>query len=114
MLKPEGVTRGRVSCVTSKVLALLGLAALGFLLTRPWGPLRGGWIVIALVVIQESLAYSSGSESRTTKSVSVRSTDCVRSQAPSNDRYRCPHLPIGYTAFPQAMSRHATTGGTGY
>ena len=65
--------RQRVFAFLSKVAALLGLAALGFLLTRPALPV--GWVVIAVVVIHLSLAYSPRSAASRAP-VPVRSTDC--------------------------------------
>jgi ribosomal protein L34 len=51
-------TRQRVFGFLSRVTTLLALAALGFLLTRPAMALPVGWVVMAVIVIQLSLAYS--------------------------------------------------------
>jgi len=73
----------------SIVTALLGLAALGFLLTRPAMTLPVGWVVILVAVIQFSLACSPGTRSAPSrKAVPVRSMDSHRYPASSSYR-RC-------------------------
>lgn len=57
-MKGTSQTRKRVFAFLSRVTTLLGLAALGFLLTRPTMALPVGRVVIAVIVIQLSLAYS--------------------------------------------------------
>lgn len=81
--------RQRVFAFLSKVAALLGLAALGFLLTRPALPV--GWVVIAVVVIQLSLAYSPRSAA-SRAAVPVRSTDCRRYRSQATSSYCCRRL----------------------
>lgn len=71
--------RQRVFAVMSKVIALLGLAALAFLLTRPVTALPVGWVVFVVAVIQLSLSYSPTRESAANRApVSVRPTECRR------------------------------------
>jgi hypothetical protein len=50
--------RRTVLALMSKATALLALVLLGFLLTRSGTTLPVGWIVIAVTVIEFSLAYS--------------------------------------------------------
>ena len=58
----------------SKMAALLGLAALGFLLTRSAMPLPVGWVVILVTVIQIGLAYSpTGGRTASRAAISSRS-----------------------------------------
>jgi len=71
----------------SKLTALLGLAALGFLLTRPAMTLPVSLVVILVAVIQCSLACSPGTVSALSrKAVPVRSMDSYR--YPANSSYR--------------------------
>ena len=80
--------RQKALALMSKMVALLGLAALGFLLTRPTMLLPVGWIVILVAVIHFSLAHSPTRGSVIRGAVPVRSTDCRRfpSQASSYRR----------------------------
>ncbi len=55
-VKRETQRHQRVLAFLSNVTAVLGLVALGFLLTRPAMPV--GWIVVLVAIIQLSLAYS--------------------------------------------------------
>ena len=71
----EADRREKVLAFMSKLTALLGLAVLGFLLTRPV-MLPVGWIVILVAVIQIGLAYSPTRESVIRGAVPIRSTDC--------------------------------------
>jgi len=73
---------------TSKLTALLGLAALGFLLTSPAMTLVS-WVVILVAVIQFSLACSPGTVSAPSrKAVPVRSMDSYRYPVNSSFRRR--------------------------
>jgi hypothetical protein len=79
----------KVLAFTSKVTALLSLAAVGLLLTRTTiTTLPVGWIVILMAVIQIGLAYSPTRGSAIRGAVPVRSTDCrlFASQASSYRR----------------------------
>lgn len=69
--------RERVFAVMSKVIALLGLAALAFLLTRPTTTLSAGWLLLVVAVIRLSLSYSPTSEPSANQApVPIRSTEC--------------------------------------
>jgi len=82
----EGTQRQRVFAFMSKVSAPLGLAALGFLLTRPAMTLPVGWVVILVAVIQLSVAYLPTRGSAVSRgAVPVHSMDCYRYQANSRD-----------------------------
>jgi len=77
----------KVLAFMSKLTALLGLAALGFLLSRPAMTLPVSWVVILVAVIQFSLACSPGTVSALSrKAVPVRSMDSYR--YPANSSYR--------------------------
>ena len=81
-VKRETQRHQRVLAFLGNVTAVLGLVALGFLLTRPAMPV--GWIVISVAVIRLSLAYSPTRGSMAIRrAVPVRSTDCYGYQANS-------------------------------
>ena len=81
--------RQKAIALMSKMVALLGLAALGFLLTRPAMTLPVGLVVILVTVIQFSLACSTGTESALSrKAVPVRSMASYRCPANSSCRRR--------------------------
>ena len=81
--------RQKALALMSKMAALLGLAALGFLLTRPAMTLPFGWVVILVAVIQLSVAYSPMRESAVSRgAIPVRSMDCYRYPADSSYRHR--------------------------
>gem|GEM_PF-4576370 len=83
----------RVLAFLSKVTAVLGLVALGFLLTRPAMLSPVGWIVILVAVIQLSLAYSPTRGSIVIRrAVPVRSIDCRRYRSQATSYYCCRKL----------------------
>lgn len=81
--------RQSVLAVMSKVIALLGLAALGFLLTRPAMALPVGWVVFVVAVIQVCLDYSPKESVTKRAPAPVRSTECRRYHYRTNGLYPC-------------------------
>lgn len=85
--------RQRVFAVMNKLIALLGLAALGFLLTRTVMTLPIGWIVFVVVVIQLSLSYSPTRDCAANRApVPVRSRECRHYHYRANGPYPCRKL----------------------
>jgi len=81
--------RQKALALMSKMAALLGLAALGFLLTRSAMMLPVGWVVVLVAVIQFSVACSPATGSASNReAVPVRSMDCYRYPADSSYRRR--------------------------
>ena len=81
----------KVFGLMSKVVALLGLAALVFLLTRPATSLPVGWIVFVVTVIQITLSYSPNRESVLHRA-SARSMEYRRAQHQAGMSYDCRRL----------------------
>ena len=81
----------KVFGLMSKVIALLGLAALAFLLTRPATSLPVGWIVFVVTVIQITLSYSPNGGSALDRAP-ARSMECRRAQHRASISYDCQRL----------------------
>jgi len=82
---------GKVFALVSKVIALLGLAALAFLLTRPARSLPVGWIVFVVTVIEITLSHSPTRDSAVHRAT-IRSTDYRHAQHQGNALGDCPRL----------------------
>ena len=80
-----------VFALMSKVIALLGLAALALLLTRPATSLPVGWIVFVVIVIQITLSYSPHRESALDRAP-ARSMEYRRAQHRASISYDCRRL----------------------
>lgn len=94
MSEPENVPKHqRVFALISKAIALLGLAALSFLLARPATTLPIGWIVFTVAVIRLSLAYSPTRRSVANRQpLSLPLTECRAYRYRTNNPYQCRNL----------------------
>lgn len=81
----------KVFALMSKVIALLGLAALAFLLTRPATSFPVGWTVLVVAVIQITLSYSPNKDSAVHRAT-ARSMEYRHAQHRANTSCDCRRL----------------------
>lgn len=68
-----------VSALVGKLIGILGVLALGFLLSRP--TLSVGWVLFVVTMIQISLSIHTRRNPSTGRAVPIGSTDCRHHQS---------------------------------